>query len=78
MNTKLPRMTLKNVLKRDITLTFKLLKKRFEKALISKRLKNPEKVNSNDGHLVRTKPAVSNVGGVNVGGACIGSITFSQ
>ena len=42
------------------------------------KIEKSRKVNSNDGHLVRTKPAVSNVGGVNVGGACIGSITFSQ
>ena len=33
-------------------------------------------VNSNDGHLIRTKPAASNVGGVAAGGACIGSIAF--
>jgi len=31
-------------------------------------------INNNDGYLVRTKPAQSNVGGVNVGGACIDSL----
>ena len=31
-------------------------------------------INNNDGYLVRTKPAKSNVGGVNVGGACIDSL----
>ena len=34
--------------------------------------------NSNEGHLVRTKPANSFVGGVNVGGACIDSLYFSK
>jgi len=37
---------------------------------------NEALVNSNDGHLIRTKPAASNVGGVAAGGACIGSIAF--
>ena len=31
-------------------------------------------INNNDGYLVRTKPAESSVGGVNVGGACIDSL----
>ena len=31
-------------------------------------------INNNDGYLVRTKPAQSNIGGVNVGGACIDSL----
>ena len=39
---------------------------------------NTEIINSNDGHLVRTKPAESDKGGVAVGAAAISSIGIKK